>query len=81
MKLYDIADAILDWAAEEHREYNTASPVRIQEYAFNGMDVAITNKEAQKIYDVIKNYLAHDIVETHQRYVLLEQPLDIEIGE
>lgn len=49
MKLYDIADTILDSAASEFLDYNTESPERIQEYAENAMNVFLTDKDVAQI--------------------------------
>lgn len=57
-RTYKIADAIMDPAAEEYREFNLANAKAVEDYAFNGMDIVISTKEAEAILKACKEYLA-----------------------
>lgn len=77
--LYEIANGII--GAKEWLEINTASAQAVRDYAENGMDISITNVQAEKILKAIKNWLAYDGPEPqHNRYILLEKPLSTRTG-
>lgn len=57
-RTYKIADAILDSAQEEYRDYNLANAKAVENYAFNAMDIVISDEEAEAILNACKKYLS-----------------------
>ena len=56
-KLHRIADAIIDSAAEEHRDFNLESIESVQLYAKNAMEIDLTDIEAQLIRVTCLRYI------------------------
>ena len=57
-KLLQVAEAVMDSAAEEYREANLSSIESVQDYAENGMGIVLNDAEAQKILSVCRHYNA-----------------------
>lgn len=57
-RTYKIADAILDSAQEEYRSYNLVNAERVSDYAYNAMDIVISDEEAEAILTACREYLA-----------------------
>lgn len=57
-RTYKIAEAILDSAIEEYREFNLASADAVSDYAENGTGILISDEEAEAILNACKEYLA-----------------------
>lgn len=62
-RTYEIADAIMDEAEYEYREFNLANIQSVQNYAFNGMDIVISDEEAEAILTACRAFIEY--VKTH----------------
>lgn len=58
-RTYEIAAAIMDSAAAEYRDFNLSGIEAVQDYAFNAMDITISDNEAEAILNACHDYLAH----------------------
>ena len=58
-RTYEIADAIMDSAAAEYRSINLANAQAVADYAFNGMDIVISDDEAEAILNACRSYIEH----------------------
>ncbi len=56
--LFDIADGILDDAAEEYRDDNLSSIEAVQQYADSALDTIISDKCAQLVLDACLEFLS-----------------------
>lgn len=57
-KTYQIADAILDTAIKEYREYNLESVENVQAYTENGMGIYIDDEEAEIILNECRKFVS-----------------------
>ena len=58
VRTYEIADAIMDSAASEYRAFNLANAKAVENYAFNGMDIVISEAEATAILTACRSYIS-----------------------
>ena len=78
--LLDVAEGILDPAADEYREINLKDTEAVQAYAENGMGVLLSDGEANRIMYVCNQWLS-DMTDgtcngAHDYYDRVERPLD-----
>lgn len=59
VRTYKIADAIMDSAAAEYRDFNLSGIEAVQDYAFNAMDMVISDNEAEAILNACRSYIEH----------------------
>lgn len=57
-RTYKIAEAILDSAIEEYREFNLASADAVSDYAEKGIGILISDEEAEAILNACNEYLS-----------------------
>jgi len=55
-KLQQVAEGILDTSAAEYFEQNTKDYYAVQDYAENGLDITLTDDEAEKVREVLVAY-------------------------
>lgn len=73
--LYEIAEAIMDSAAEEYRADNLASATAVEDYAFNAMGINITTDEAELIRSTLQSYIDANPNCSNQWHHMVKVPL------
>ena len=58
-RTYEIAAAIMDSAAAEYRDFNLSGIESVQDYAFNAMDIVISDSEAEAILNACRSYIEY----------------------
>ena len=70
-----VAESILDSAVAEYRETNLASWETVSAYAANGCNIELTQADCERVLAVCREYIAADIVSSHDYYTIVEKRL------
>ena len=74
--LFDVAEAVLDSAAEEFRAINLASVEALQAYAENGMDIELSDDDAEKTLEVCRFWPDGEFHGSNDYFHHVETPLN-----
>jgi hypothetical protein len=78
-KLLQVAEGILDSAAEEYIADNLASVESVKQYAEGGCDIYLTNEEAKQVFSTCKAWIegteSGELNGTNDYYYTVKKPL------